>query len=498
MPNLVSYIVLFSWPVVAVVLFLTLDRTKAIVATIVAGYLLLPTEAGFDLPMLPVMDKTLVPALTAGLMCILMPGQDSRTPQANPKPTFGATNEQRTTDQRKGGGGKLVLLLLSVLSLAVLGSVVTNQEPLQFGPTFLPNMRIYDAFSVLLTSLVMILPFLIGWRYLNTPEDHRQLLSLLALAGVAYSLLALFEVRMSPQLNLWLYGFFPHSFDQHIRGDGFRPIIFLEHGLWVGIFFTMATLSGAVLWRSSSIGAGASLRWFAFLAWMLVTLFLIKSLGALVITLLLLPVILFGSRRLMTRVASVIAIIVLVYPVLRGLDWVPVEEISELANKINEDRAASFDVRVHNENILLERAEEKPFFGWGGWGRNEVYDPETGRNIVIIDGLWIIFIGTFGWIGYVTRFGILTFPILALLMKGRKETLPVASCGLSVVLAANLIDLLPNATQSPITWLIAGSLLGYAASKTPEETGSQQTADQRDAEVIVAMPKHVRKPRYEV
>jgi len=35
---------------------------------------------------------------------------------------------------------------------------------------------------------------------------------------------------------------------------------------------------------------------------------------------------------------------------------------------------------------------------------------------------------------------------------------------LALILAVNLVDLLPNATLVPLTWLIAGALLGHAES----------------------------------
>lgn len=59
------------------------------------------------------------------------------------------------------------------------------------------------------------------------------LLKVLALACLAYSLLALWEVRMSPRLNREIYGFFGHSWSQHVRYGGYRPILFLNHGIWV-------------------------------------------------------------------------------------------------------------------------------------------------------------------------------------------------------------------------------------------------------------------------
>ncbi len=493
MPNLFANFVLFLWPVIVLILFKSLDRSRAIVASIVFGYLFLPNEAGFDLPLLPYFDKNLIPALSAGLMCLLL--ADKGAVPADTAYRMQATPPKPSSNGRR----KLLITLLLVLFVAIFGTVLTNLEPLQFGRTYLPELRIYDAFSIMLVSLVMLLPFLLGWKYLSTTADHQIQLGILALAGFVYSLPALFEVRMSPQLNLWIYGFFPHSFAQHIRGGGFRPIVFLEHGLWVGIFISMATLAGAVLLRSCKVAASSSLKWSLFLIWMLITSVLIKSLGALVITILLLPIILFASGRWMVRAAAIVALIALLYPMLRGLDWVPVEDIAELAGQVEEQRATSFRTRITNENILLERAQEKPLFGWGGWGRNEVYDLETGRNIVIIDGQWIIFIGTYGWFGYIARFGILTFPLLLLMTERRDQPIPLVTCGLSLVLAANLIDLLPNATLTPVTWLIGGSLTGYVVRNrkeiTREPTGLDPAPASQEPAARRTPPKNVRKPR---
>ena len=71
----------------------------------------------------------------------------------------------------------------------------------------------------------------------------------LVVAGLAYSVPMLIEVRLSPQINIWVYGFFQHNFDQMMRYGGFRPIVFLPHGLWVAFFALMALVAAVGLWR---------------------------------------------------------------------------------------------------------------------------------------------------------------------------------------------------------------------------------------------------------
>lgn len=56
----------------------------------------------------------------------------------------------------------------------------------------------------------------------------------LVIAGLIYTVPMLYEIRMSPQLHTIFYGYFPHSFGQQARGGGFRPVVFMGHGLLVG------------------------------------------------------------------------------------------------------------------------------------------------------------------------------------------------------------------------------------------------------------------------
>ena len=59
------------------------------------------------------------------------------------------------------------------------------------------------------------------------------------LGGLIYVPLCLFEVRMSPQLHNMVYGFAQHSFGQTVRGGGWRPMVFMQHGLAVGLFMSV-------------------------------------------------------------------------------------------------------------------------------------------------------------------------------------------------------------------------------------------------------------------
>ncbi len=89
-----------------------------------------------------------------------------------------------------------------------------------------------------------------------------------------------------------------------------------------------------------------------------------------------------------------------------------------------------------------------------------LFDARTGKSTSVSDGSWIIVIGQFGWLGYIAEFGLLTIPVILLWWRRRRLEVDLATSGLALMLVANLVDLLPNGTLTPITWLVAGALAG--------------------------------------
>jgi len=455
MPNGFAYLVLLSWPLVTILLFRVLPLPKAIAWTIVAGYLFLPEQTGFDLPVLPQVDKTLIPALSAAVMAWVKL-RDPATPRAA---------------AAAPGIRKLFLALLALVFLNPFITALTNSEPVVVGTgvRFIPGLRLYDAFAILSQTLTMLIPFLLGRRFLTTEADHAALLKVLALAGIAYCLPIFIEVRLSPQLNIWIYGFFPHSFVQHIRAGGFRPLVFLDHGLSVANFMVAAVLSAAALWNIRQ-DRGERLGWALVTALLLGTLVLVKSLGALLIVMVLLPVMLIRPRRRFFVIA-LLAGTILIYPLLRGAGLVPVEWMMTTIEGFAPERAQSFGFRLRNEEQLIERANLKPFAGWGGWGRAQIHDETTGEMVSVADGAWIIVIGQGGWLRYLTIFGLLSLPIILLGARFSRIRPGAATAGLAVVLAAGLVDLLPNAPLTPLIWLLAGAMAGRAQAISFAEPG---------------------------
>lgn len=458
-PNGFAYLALIAWPFISLALFRTQPVGRALIASILIAYLFLPPgPTGFDLPLIPDLDKETIPSLTAFAICFFMYGRKMRF---LPGPTPAK-------------------ILVALFVFSPIATAMTNGEGVTFGNFYIQGLGIKDGLSMVASKMAALMPFILAMNFLNRETDQRDILIALVIAGLAYSLPMLLEVRLSPQLNTWIYGFFQHSFGQMMREGGFRPIVFLYHGLWVAFFCFTSIVAALTLYRSEKRHNKPALKYLIAGLYLFVVLVLCKSLGSLLYAIFLTPLLLFFSPRTQFRVATLITIVALLYPVLKGNQIIPERALIEQAYEINPSRAASLNFRLIHEAILLERASMKPILGWGSFGRPLIHNSD-GQILTIPDGRWVITIGALGWVGYVAEFGLLAFPILLILFKGRQyPTLYRSSLtsGLSLIVAVNMFDMLPNATLTPLTWLMAGSLLGYmqAPFVRQRQTIAAQTA----------------------
>ncbi len=464
MPNAFAHLVFYSWPLVVYVIFRKQALVPALIWSVFAGYMLLPGRIGLELPLLPTIGKDQMVTISAAVMCYVKLMMDRTTPAWDMSATDGRSGSAVPCPPKDAMGRAMVWTLILIVLTTPLITVLGNSEPIIAGPTYIPGLRLYDALSMIAGSLFTLLPFVLGWRFLNTAQSHVIFLKVMCCMLVVYSIPALWEIRMSPHLNIQIYGFRPSAFVQHVRAGGYRPLVFLNHGLMLGLLLAMAILAAAVLWRHFREEAKKSGIWILCICWLSLTLFLSKNLGASIITVALLPVVMLMKVRGQMLVAAILSGVVLIYPMLRGAGYIPVYAVHDYIEERNPERAQSFKFRLDHEETLLEKANEKPVLGWGSWGRNMVYDEVTGENLSVTDGTWIIIIGVFGWVGYIGYFGLLTVPLILLALRRRRLEIPVATSGLGLILAANLFDLIPNSGLSPMTWLTAGSMMGYFAT----------------------------------
>ncbi|HEY0214451.1 MAG TPA: hypothetical protein VGC40_12845 [Paenirhodobacter sp.] len=469
---MLAQIVLYSWPLVTWLLFRKLRREQAMIATILLGYLFIPERVGFDPPLLPAINKHLLPVLCAMVAMWILNRQDAATIERAARKQA-ATSEPSPSRARhkKIAKPRIAFLIPLIMGMLLLNTVLTwatNKEPIYYATRVLAGIKVYDIGSMCTSILTTLLPLWLGLRYLRTREAMLDFLKVMVWCGFAYSFLVLWESRMSPQLNVQLYGFFAHSWIQHIR-DGFRPIVFLAHGLRVGIFIAMAALAAAVLARSNADGKRG--RWLILALWLAFCLPISRNLGATMIAFALIPVILFLPTRLQLLLGLVLSATVLVYPLARGSGLIPADRIVSAIMSINTDRAGSLNFRLEQEDVLLSRANQKPVSGWGGWGRSRVFNEETGASESVTDGSWIIVIGQSGWIGYLGIFGLLCLPAIFAALRATRYGLGTVESGVVILLCANLVDLIPNSSLLPLLWLIAGMLWGRL------EQGPQSTQD---------------------
>jgi hypothetical protein len=241
----------------------------------------------------------------------------------------------------------------------------------------------------------------------------------------------------------------------------------MEHGLAVGLWMAAASLIGVWVWYTGAVRRVLSLPMGFVVAALLVTFVLCKSLGAMAI-LAGVCVALFAARWLRVRtVLMALAAIPVLYVADRvagtGVTWRAVDA----AAIVSPERARSLQTRLTNEVLLVEKAMERPVFGWGGWGRSRVHDDE-GKDISTTDGLWVITLGCQGMVGLAGLLGWELLPALAVIRRVRRGSLgsaeAAAPLALSVVLLMVAIDSLPNAPSLPVYMVISGGLASLAVA----------------------------------
>lgn len=472
-------LVLVIWPIIAIALFNRFGLSKGLILSVCIGYLLLPEN--FAIPIPGFVDYNKVGAISlAVLLGVWVAGSAERQSLVG----IGRVTESRL----------MHMMIIGCLILIFVGAVMTwrtNREALIFSEHVARAIRMYDVISIAAGVIMLVIPYFLARRYLVKPEHHHYILMTILVSGLIYSVVALWEIRMSPQMHITVYGYFQHNFGQHIR-NGFRPVVFLDHALSLGFFLVTALLAAIALARRESGKKRATYLWAAL--WLYVILILAKSFGAIFIGTVCGAMLLFLNTRLLIRVSAVVAIMFLVFPAARQANIIPIDNFIALTNSINADRTGSFEFRLKHEDAILARALEKPIAGWGPWARWRVRD-ERGRDETVADGLWIIILGERGWAGYLSFFGLLVLPIFMLTRIARRREVSVENAGMSVIMMANFIYLVPNSTLSPIAWMITGSLAGtiqyaHAAPKQEDTSDTKGRAQGRRLDYSRFEPRH--------
>jgi hypothetical protein len=311
-------------------------------------------------------------------------------------------------------------------------------------------------------------PYLTGRLYFSSPEGLRRLAIGLFAAGLVYAPLCLWEIRMSPQLHAWVYGAYQHEWIQTLRSGGYRPMVFMQHGLMVGLWMSAASIVGLVMWTSGTLRSWRGIPlWFA-VPVLIATTILGKSFGAIILLLAGVAVLLLMRVSRASLPMALLLCIPLGYVGVRVSGVWTGAGLVDLASEASPERAHSLAFRIEAEEKLRARAAESPWLGWGGWGRSlaRQYDDPLRTETVTIDSLWIIVLGKYGVIGLGSLLLGLLVPVVVLWRRCSPAlwSRPSAACAwaLALVLTLYALDSLVNAMVNPVYLLIAGGLCGLA------------------------------------
>lgn len=406
------------------------------------GTLFGPEGAYFKLPGAPPLDKYSLPAVIL----------------------FGVAMVRWRPMLQRARLGRDIDVLLFLAVFAGFVTWQTNLDALRYGTTVLPGLQINDGIQFAGNFIVMnALPFVLGRSLFRTRRDVVTLLHFLAVAGLIQAALSLLEIRFSPQLHTWVYGYPAYEdFLQAMRLGGYRPTNFMSHGLGFSLFLCATCFCAVVLARVKRPVHTWPAKRVAVILFLAVLL--CKSTGTIVYAVVFGAMLAFARPSVLVNTAFVVALFVGLYPMLRANDLVPIEAVLEKSKALfGEVRAGSLGFRFEHEGMLLEHARNRFWFGWGGFERNLVFDPAHGRPITIPDGHWVVVIGLFGMMGMLTRFGLLLAPLLLLRSRIRLFTFPedrLLVAGLAFICTVLSFDLIPNGLFANYPYLLAGALWG--------------------------------------
>lgn len=341
------------------------------------------------------------------------------------------------------------------------------------------------------------LPYLIGRLYVTDAQALRHLAMVIVFAGILYVPLVVWEMRFSPRLHEQVFGYrtYDHGGTATRRLGGWRPVVFQRHGLMLGLLMGSAALLAGWLWFTNAVrympimppgmrgkvvsldpengrqrltdALGPAMVFFPVALGLIAVFVLCRALNALLVFAIACAA-LAALRYLRLRTPLVIfALIPFLFAGTRiaqqFTDFSFDQPLIDAVAKLDEDRAGSVAFRFENEHMLTEKALERPVLGWGGWGRNRIYDDE-GNDITVTDGFWVITLGKYGVIGLISSFITLLLPVFTLLRRHNARALVApelaAASGLAAMLCMYTLDCLPNAMLSPIYVMAAGGLTG--------------------------------------
>jgi len=336
----------------------------------------------------------------------------------------------------------------------------------------------YDGFSAALGGIVTWgTPYFLGRLYLGSLEGMKQLAIGIFVGALVYVPLCWYENRTYSSLHVLVYGVNTgRDAAQSFRYGGYRAQVFMEHGLMLGVWLMTACLMGMVLWKTGIVKRFWNMPIGLLMTILLLTFVASRSTGAYALFLFGAVIMFIAWRFRNIWIVWVLIAGICYYLYLGASGTFPKTQIlGSLSQVFNPDRVASLQFRFDNEEILGAKARQRMLFGWGGFGRNRVFD-EMGEDTTVTDSLWIIAFGINGVFGLATMTASILLPCIAFFVRyparlwNNPNVAPAAALAVCIVLY--MLDCVLNAMVNPIFMLAAGGLASI--SLQPKRVAASQ------------------------
>ncbi len=424
--------VLFLFLLFGPLMMFTFRGVKGVMVTIVIGWLFLPPVRGINLPGLPMFTKEYAVAYALFIGVIL-------------------SNSAGIMKLRP----KLIDLPVLIFILAPLPTSITN------------GLGVYDGLSGIYSNIFLFgVPYFLGRIYIRNPNDVKVVAIWFILAGFIAVPMALWESQMSPQLNRQIYGYHASAFHMTARLGGYRPVLFMRHGLEVGLWF--ATSGAVAMWIWLVAAKQTKILNFPvaiFSAIVLSTTILSRSLGAIILLAGTAAIALFVRSTGFRLALAALVLTPSVYLSVRISNiWSP-DVILNVIESYDPERANSLKGRVAQEVSYSQHALKKPLFGWGGYNRFRPVGVED-RSDRAVDGFTTIIFGVYGLVGLVSFLIMTALPSLLVIYRIKRQELTSAlwapAIGIILGLGIFSIDMLLNSFYTPLHIIGIGVIASVA------------------------------------
>ena len=434
-------IMMFGWLPFTMVLFMLLSPRKAAVVSLILGYLFLP-GAQYDFPALPAYTKTTATYVPILFSTLLFDAQRLRE-----------------------------------IRFCKLDTPFLVWCCCPFASSLANGLGVYDGLSgVLGHVLEWGFPYVIGKMYFSDKRGLFDLAMWVVIGALIYIPFCVWEIRMGSTLHYYFYGFRTDRYATTLRLGGHRPVVFLKHGVALGIWMMSALMMGIWLWRTKAVRYVLSVPMGVIVGLLGIMFLFCRSLNAII----LFAVGLFSYYAIRSwawrSFALFLALSPAFYIVSRNVGIIASKNLVEIVRQhVDPDRATSLYIRLYHEERLVEKALHRPFFGWGGYDRNRLYD-DDGNDVSITDGFWVGTIGVYGLVGLISVELVWLLPTIVFWRRyrfvdwGQPDLAPMV--GFVCITPLYVLDCLMNAMLNPIFMVAAGGILAWLVNEDNKTCGT--------------------------